>query len=405
MSRVMNRISFVATVGIAAFAACGGSSNAPDAHVAGIDAGTDATPGIDASGSDFGRVVAVTGDVSSNVGELTTLNVPSDTVSLDFDSGSVTGDPVVRHIGTTTYIINRTDNNIVLLDGTDLVLDQQISTGANTNPQDIAVIGAKLYVAAFSAAGVIVIDTANDNALSMIDLSSLDPDDGFPDCESIAAVGGTLYVSCGVLDPTMQYAPRGNGKVAVIDAQSATLTSTLDMPAENPVGWFTLSPAASMLGGDLVIGTVPNYSDFTTGCLVRVSTGSSPTATCAVSNADLGGYVNHSEVSDDGNFLYMAVTGYDSNFNGFGHLRGFDLTSLTLWDGSLSPDNQVIDDLTTCGDGYVIVAERTADSSGNVTSSGLHVYQDATELTTTPISIGMPTGFGNNLICLPLATN
>ena len=55
-----------------------------------------------------------------------------------------------------------------------------------------------------TSAGVIVIDTANDNALSMIDLSSLDPDDGFPDCESIAAVGGTLYVSCGVLDPTMQ---------------------------------------------------------------------------------------------------------------------------------------------------------------------------------------------------------
>ena len=407
MSRVTNRISILTTFGLVAFAACSSSKATVDATVVHIDAGPtiDSAPGIDAIGADFGLVVAVTGDPTSDVGELTTVGVPSDVVSFDVDSGSVSGDPVVRHIGETTYLINRADNNIVLLDGASLTLDQQISTGANTDPQDLAVIGTKIYVAAFSAAGVIVIDTANNNAISMIDLSSLDPADGIPDCESIAAVGGSLYVSCGILDPTMQFAPRGNGKVAVIDAQSATLTTTIDMPAENPVGFFTLSPTTSMLGGDLVIGTVPSYTDFSTGCLVRVSTGSSPTATCAVSNADLGGYVNHSEVSDDGDFLYMAVTGYDSSFNGFGHLRGFDLTSLTLWDGNLSPDGQIIDDLTTCGDGYVVVAERTTNSGGTVTASGLHVYQDATELTTSPISIGMPTGFGNNLVCLPLNTN
>ena len=63
-------------------------------------------------------------------------------------AGAALGDPVLRYIDGKVYVINRFgSNNVTILDGKTLCSSiEQISTGANSNPQDVAVVGNKLYV-------------------------------------------------------------------------------------------------------------------------------------------------------------------------------------------------------------------------------------------------------------------
>src|SRR5687768_860161 len=124
-----------------------------------------------------------------------------DTLTMRQNLGTVVqGDPALREIDGKLYIINRfSGNNITILDGKTLAFEEQLSTGANSNPQDVAVVGNKLYVPAMGTAGVVVL-TRGSAATTTIDLSSLDTmgmNDGTPDCVSAYAVGTKVFVACG----------------------------------------------------------------------------------------------------------------------------------------------------------------------------------------------------------------
>src|SRR5690606_4603267 len=80
------------------------------------------------------------------------------------------GDPVLRHIGDKLYIVNRFgSNNVTILDAKTMQFEEQISTGASSNPQDVAVVGDKLYVPAMGTTGVVVL-TRGSTATTTIDL-------------------------------------------------------------------------------------------------------------------------------------------------------------------------------------------------------------------------------------------
>jgi hypothetical protein len=209
-----------------------------------------------------------------------------------------------RQLGDEVLIINRDrGENITILGGSPLALIDQYGTGGGSNPQDVAVAGGKLYVPALGTAGVVVIDRAT-RALRTIAIAG-DPD-GRPDCVSAFAVDGKVFVACGLLD---NFAATRPGKVAVIDVATDTVTTSFDLPARNPIGLFARGGAA--LGGDLLLGTAPSFTDYTSGCVVRVTTGATPAANgCLVSNQDLGGLANHIAVDPDDGTPWVAVTGY-----------------------------------------------------------------------------------------------
>lgn len=375
-------------------AACGDNLGAPgQPDAAGDDTPdgprSDAPPGVVES-----RAVIVSGDFATT-GILSTLDLPERTMTPGAVDGIAGSDPVIRHYGSDLYVINRFGgDNVTIVTDDQLGLVDQIGTGAGTNPQDVAVVGDKLYVAALGAAGVIVIDRANGNAKTTIDLSALDPGDGNPDCVSVFAVDTRVFVACGVL---MSFVPEGPGKIAVIDTTTDTVATSFDLPAENPFSLFARTPTTSVFGGDLVIGLVPSFSDFSTGCLARVSVGASPAANgCAATNADLGGYANHIEASPDGAMLWVAAAGFTTG--PLGLLRGIDLVSGALWDSPLSPPSQLIVDLAVCPGphaGGIVVASDTG------ATKGVRVYDNAVEVTTDPMPIGLPPANGGNIVCYP----
>jgi hypothetical protein len=369
-----------------ALAACGDNGGSDDT---GDDAQVDAAPQPDGEPGDTVRGVVVAGDFDT-VGTLATIDLPSRTVTQNAVAGVAGTDPVLRRSGDELLIVNRFGaDNITIVHADTLALIDQVSTGAGSNPQDVAAVGDKLYVAALAEQNLIVIDRAAGNAVDTIDLSSLDPDDDFPDCMSVYAVGTTVYVACGNLE---DFAPRGPGKIAVIDAATDTLTTSFELDAANPTGQLQPTPVTSFFGGDLVIGTVPDFNDYSVGCIARIATGAEPGANgCAVANADLDGYANRIEPSPEGTILWMVVNGFDPD--PFGRLGGLDLVTGELWTGSLSPDTELITDLAVCPNAVVIVADRTPDATG------LRVYDNATQVTTAALPIGIAPGFGSNMTC------
>jgi len=325
-------------------AACGdnlGNPGQPDA--AGDDTPdgprSDAPPGVVES-----RAVIVAGDFATT-GIVSTLDLPERTMTPGAVDGIAGSDPVVRALG---------------------------------------------------APGVIAIDRANHNAKTTIDLSALDPGDGIPDCVSVYAVDTRVFVACGIM---MNFVPEGPGKVAVIDTTTDTVATSFDLPDVNPFSMFARTPTASIFGGDLVIGLVPSFSDFSTGCLARVSVGATPAANgCAVTNAELGGYANHVEASPDGTMLWIAAAGFTPTFDPLGALRGIDLGSGALWEWAVSSGSEVIVDLAVCPGPFPGGVAVAADTG---TTKGIRVYENAAEVTTAPMPIGLPPANGGNIVCYP----
>jgi hypothetical protein len=380
----MNRSHVIALA--LALAGCGDNLSAPDARVTHDAAPADAHVPMP-------QAVAVSGDFGSpGTGIVSKLDVTKLDMRQNLAASAALGDPVLRYYGGKLYIINRFgSNNITILDGKTMQLEDQISTGVDSNPQDVAVVGNKLYVPALGTKGVVVI-TRGSTTQTTIDLSALDTagmNDGKPECVSAYVVGTKLYVACAVLD---NFNASEVGKIAVIDTASDTMITSVNMSYKNPAGFFTRAPEASTYAGDLLIATIPDYQNYATGCIERVSTAATATVSCGLTNQEIGGFANALAVSPDGAMLYIAADTYDATFKQTGALRGFDLETGMLWTAPLSATAQVIVDVAACPGGDVVAADKTMNAAG------LRVWRDTTERTTDAMSIGLPPTV-NALVC------
>lgn len=353
--------------------ACGGSDDDATAPDAGPSAAT-----AFAVGTDY-----------FTAGIASTISVPSLAVTQGVLAGVASTDPVVRHESGRIFIVNRYGaDNVTVIDADTMTLQAQISTGSGTNPADVAVSGDTIYVATVGGAGIMVLDLdrPDDGVVDTIDLSSVDPDDGLPNCGSVRIRDNLLFASCSVLDDgDPELAPRGNGKVAVIDTDTNSLLNVLELSTANPYGHIERAPTSSPLGGDILVATIPSWADLTQGCLERISTGATPSSGgCLLDNETLGGYVSGCDYDQGTNTLWVVVTeSFDEvDYMAHGKLMACDLSVEPPACEQLSETGQRPFDLARCPTGQVVVA----DAGG-----GLRVYDaSGTELTTDLLDIGLP---------------
>jgi hypothetical protein len=348
----------------------------PDAGEPAPDAGVPATAFV------------VAGDYMGT-GIASTIALPGRTVTRNVVGGVVSGDPAVRQQGDRIYVINRFGaDNIAVLDAESFDRIEQISTGAGTDPQDVAARGSTLFVAALNAPGILVLDLErpDDGAIETIDLSDLDPADGLPDCSSIYLVEDTLYATCGLLENFM---PTGPGKVAIIDAASRTLTGSIDLETANPVGFLQPAPAGSELAGDLLVATV-DFGALTTGCIEHIRTGDAPEAGCLVQNQALGGYGSDLAAGADDTLYLTIIRGYSAGLPD-AVLTSYDLGTDQLRQAPISPAEQRIFDVAWCPGDLLLAADGER--------GGIRVYTgDGTELTDDVLDIGLPP-VSNGTVC------
>lgn len=349
------------------------------------------------------RAIVVAGDFNAgNPGTLVAIDIDARAVlPLTAPAGAIGEDPIVRYEAGELFIVNRNaGNNVTILDANTLALVEQLGTGANSNPQDVAVVGDKLIVATLGNKGAVVL-TRGSNTVEELDLSADDPDDK-PNCSSIYKVGDRLYVACGLLDDTMQFLPpRGPAKVYILDATTFAQVDALTLSTKNPISLFEQLPEYAPNAGDLLLPTV----EFATGmgCVERISTGATPAAAgCVVANTDLGNYasrVGAHAVEFTGPvrsnvvvppMLYMTVATPD--FSGSA-LRAFDLGTSMLQQGQTAA-TQVLGDLAVCPTtGTLVVADT------KMGAHGVRLYQGTSELTTQPLPISLRPVSSHGAIC------
>lgn len=385
----MSRLVVLSSALVVLCAACGEDENLlPTLDGA---PGVDAAPSIDAPGAAMPTAIAVTGDFSVT-GVFSRIDVASRAVTPNVVAGVAGGEPWIRKLGSELFIVNRAGGNNVTIVGTaPFAFVDQFGTGAGTNPQDVAVVGTKLYVPVFDATGGLKVIDRTTRAVTSISLATLDPD-GVPNCISAYAVGTRVFVACEVLDAT--YTPRGPGKIAVIDTATDTVATTFELANANPFGRFVATPTTSMYGGDLIIPTAPTLTSYTTGCLERVTTGATPAANgCVVTNATLGGYVSGVDVTPEGDALWLAAVALNPDFsNNFGRLRKVELATGALGD-VVSGTTTFAGGVAACPGGYAVVADTTFGASG------VRVFKDGAETTTAPLDVGRPVNAPNGLVC------
>jgi hypothetical protein len=366
-------------ISLAVFAAaCGDNFNVPVDAVF-RDAPIDAAPALPTA-------IVAAGDFNiGHLGTLAAVDIRSATITPNAaPAGAVGDDPVLRVFGGELFVVNRNDgNNVTILDARSRELVTQLATGANSNPQDVAVKGDTLYVPVYGGAGVVVL-TRGSTTITTIDLSVDDPD-GSPECVSAAVVGDKLYVACELLDTS--FSPRGPGKVYVIDTASNLVVRALTMQTENPFGVFRSLPS-----GDLVIPTI-NFAT-SEGCIEKIQTGANPTALgCIVDNATAGGYISRVDVQSNGpngdTIWWLAVTSFDSSH---GTLRPYDATTNMVGD-AWSSTSEIIGDVAACPDGTIAVSDQAR------ASSGVRLYAHGNEITTSALAVGLDTSSANALVC------
>jgi len=378
----------ISTLGLAT-AACG------DNYGAAADA-----PPVDAP-SGPPRAVVVAGDFGpGNPGVLSTLDPATLTVMNNVGPAMAVGDdPILRHFGGELLVVNRNDgNNITILDDQTLALKEQLGTGAGSNPQDVAVRGQNLYVATFGGQGLVML-TRGRATVTTIDLSQDDPD-GKPNCNSVYLVGSDLYVSCGLLDDTNMFVPRGPGKVYVVDTATNAIKTTLTLSTKNPFGVFEQIPATARPEenpGDLLMPTVL-FADGS-GCVERIATSGGPPAAAGcmpmmMNTTDLKGYASRIgfliDLVEAAQITWIATpTTFPKS-----DLRAYDMPTSALWAGPLNPSTEAIGDLAVCPGGEIVVSDTTMNASG------LRVYNsEAAETTKSALAITKPPLSTHGIVC------
>lgn len=348
----------------------------------GPDAGPDAGPGVDAEVPDAGptSTAFLAGSDYGGLGIASILEVPSLDIARNQLAGVVSDDPVVRYFDGRIYVINRFNHdNVTIVDAATRTLVAQISTGAGSNPQDVAPRGSTLYVAALNTPGILLLDAERpqDGVVDVIDLSELDPNDDIPNCTSVYLVGDRLYATCGVLDGFDAVLP---GKVAVIDTATNTLITSFDMETRNPLGFLRPTPEDSALAGDLLVNTV-DFADPTSGCIERIDTGDTPGSRCLVSNDVLGGYAGGYVYGAEDTLYITRIAGYQDG-QPVSALLTYNVALEALGDQPFTPADQHPIYVVQCPTGELVVAENLA---------GVRVYTaEGVELSEGPIDIGLP---------------
>lgn len=163
-------------------------------------------------------------------------------------------DASVRSFGNQLYVVNKLgQDNIQIVDpAKNFSVVLQCSVGKGTNPQQIIVVSpTKAYVTLYqpedNSSSLLTVDdllivdpsatSCNSFITRVIDLTLLTAADGEPlaRASSMVLVGKKLFVALQDLPKNLALAPNQAGKIAVIDTDTDTLSSSLTLSGRDPV--------------------------------------------------------------------------------------------------------------------------------------------------------------------------
>ncbi len=290
-----------------------------------------------------------------------------------------TTDSVPRVAGGIVLVINRFGGDSITARDpkNDFEIIWECSTGAGSNPQDIAVVDAnKAYVSLYGGADLLIVDPSpsadcSDFEVDRIDLSSLADSDGVPEMTQMALVDGELYVA---LQELTNFVPSGPGAIAVIDTDTDTILDSFALRAMNPFG---AAKGLLVRDGGLYISQIGNFGE-NDGGVERIDLESGNSDGLIVTEQTLGGDLNDFVLFSD-RIAYAVIGLPDFTTT----LVQFDPSSGALRQTIIAAGASITD-IEINDRGQLYVADRAA--------AGLRVFNasDGTEITTSAIATGLP---------------
>lgn len=207
-----------------------------------------------ASGS---MAVVVGASFTDPVGSLSTIDL-NDLTKVETARVTTDGsDAVVRSFGGRIYVINRFGTDTVqVIDPANFSVIANYSVGSGTNPQDIVTVSDdKAYITRLDAqndasdkSDVIIVNPLTGERKGGIDLKEFTTDDGdrFARAAQMVLVDKTLYICMQDLSSDMLKPADTNGKIAVVDTDTDSVTQLIQLAGRNPSD-ITYSPASDKL--------------------------------------------------------------------------------------------------------------------------------------------------------------
>ncbi len=343
-----------------------------DELVAGVDAalvGVEVTPQAFVTATDY------------QTGAFATIGLDAPrTVRPTSPSSQLSSDPVARRSNGMVYVVNRfgTDTIRLLDPAQDYVTRFECSTGSGSNPNDIALASAtKAYVPLFARKNLLVVNPSaradcTDFVIDSVDLSPLADADGIPDMNQAAVVGDYVYVS---LQRLGNFMPTGPGALAIVDTRTEELAGSIELTAANP---FAETKGLTVDGSSLLVSEV-GYFGVNDGGIERVDLASRTAQGFIITEAAIGGDItDFVVVSEHRGYALVSDQNFMVSLVAFDPAAGTRTSTVTV-PGSLS-------DIELNSRGELFAADRS------IVRPGVRIFQvsDGSELTSQPISVGLP---------------
>jgi len=170
------------------------------------------------------------------------------------DELSIHSDAVLRWGEGHLAVIERLGVDAVrVLDSETLALISQFSTGTESNPQDLIVVGGKAYISCNNTNEILIVAWPSGAPLGSVDLSGWADADGYAEPAGMALAEGLIFVAIQRLDRDYYWLPVGDSYLAVLDPSTDTLVDVnpgqegvqaIELPASNPSGELQVSGGA-----------------------------------------------------------------------------------------------------------------------------------------------------------------
>ena len=301
---------------------------------------------------------------------------------------AIHSDAVARYFGGLIYVVNRYGaDNIQILDPADEFAPvRQFTVDNGADPHDIALVSeTKAYVTRYNRTDLWVVNPSTGTHIGSISLSAFADGDGIPEMDQLFLIGDRLFVSLQRIDRNTDWGPVGLSYLAVVDVSADTLvdvdpvtagTQAISLAATNPFSEIKVDA----ITGNLYVACAGAWGIADSG-VEFVNPISLSSEGIVLTGAAVGGDITDVEI-------VSMETGYaiitDASFHSV--LLRFNPSTGAVTDTVYAPGNFVLQDIECSSTGELFLADRS------LTSPGIRLYdsETATEITTTPIDVGLP---------------
>jgi DNA-binding beta-propeller fold protein YncE len=329
------------------------------------------------------KAFVVTTDYST--GSFSAVNL--DTRAVSQDVADAWRDATLRWYNGKVYVVNRAgQDNIQVIDpAASYATVLQFSTGAGSNPQDIAFESpTRAFVSLYDKQALLVCNPETGATLDTISLAPFADADHLPEMAHLALIGDRLFVAVQRLDRLNGYAPTAYSLVVVIDANADTVIDAdpvtpgvqgITLTAKNPVTTFSYVPDQHRL----LIGCAGRFQQLDGG-IEAIDLDTLHSVGFVALESQLGGDIGDIEwYSPTHSYAIVSDVGFNAMLVSFNPSNGAKLGTVRSPGGFSLPDCAINDR----GELYV------ADNGFG--TAGIYVYSAGSDvLIAGPLDTGLP---------------